>query len=150
MIEILFFTLLYPLKGGFFFEKGDRVLSVIACAVFCYFMGLDMLIPLAWLVSIAPSVGEEMGAYIGKGQYIDKGFGKEYGIKKGIQRGIFGGAVLTAVTGYVPFIWFSLLWMPLGYVGMNMGEKFKFNGWAFSEFLIGAFCYGVPFYLMSL
>lgn len=108
-----------------------------------------LLFALGWLVSVAPSMGEEHGAIgrIGKawGPYIDKGFGRDYGIKKGIQRGVFIGACMALATGYIPFICFSLLFVPAVFIGQQLSWWIlKRDGWVLSEPIIGALVYGIP------
>lgn len=64
-------------------------LPVSANPVFC---------ALFWLLAVSPSMGEDVGAVGGYrggwGPYIDKGFGRMYGVKKCLQRGVFMGFVL--------------------------------------------------------
>lgn len=64
---------------------GDAVMGA-SCAVL-------------WLAAFAPSMGEEAGATGGIcggwGPYLDRGFGRSYGVKKALQRGVFAGAILS-------------------------------------------------------
>lgn len=111
-------------------------------------------IAVAWLLAIAPSVGEEYGAIIGNGPYVDHkaDFGRLYGLKKGIQRGMWSGAIMALATGFVPFLWAALAFMPLASVSLTAGRRWGFDGWAVSEMLIGGVCFGIPMgmYLGSL
>lgn len=124
----------------------------------------SLLFAAGWLLSVAPSMGEEHGA-IGTskgawGPYIDalrpdgfQYFGRTYGIKKGLQRGIWIGAIMAAFTGYLPFIFWSLAFVPAVFVGQEIWLRWRgSNSWALSEPIIGAFCYGVPAagYILSL
>lgn len=115
------------------------------------------LFALGWLVSVAPSMGEEHGAIGtsqgGWGQYVvavypgteRKAFGRGYGVKKGIQRGIFIGAVMAAFTGFLPFVLWSLAFVPMVFIGQELYFRWKGqNSWVLSEPLIGLFCYGMP------
>jgi len=105
----------------------------------------------AWLLAVAPSMGEEHGAIgrIGKawGAYIkaEKSFGREYGIKKGLQRGVWMGAFMALATGYAGFIVASLLFVPAVFVGQQLSWMlFKRDGWVLAEPIIGALVFGVP------
>lgn len=120
---------------------------------------------IAWVISIAPSLGEEYGAIMGRSdkyaqwmpkletirlwkwkyQYIE---GHAYGLKKAMQRGVWIGACMTAVTGYIPFIYFSLAFVPLAYLCLNHAPRKIFDPWGWSEIAIGAVCYGIPFSMM--
>ncbi len=124
----------------------------------------------AWLVGVAPSMGEEHGAVgrIGRawGPYLAwmpqiKHFdlmglrlfsyteGREYGIKKAVQRGIFIGAAMALATGYVPYICFSLLFVPCVFIGQELSFRIlKRDGWVISEPIIGAVVYGIPTAMM--
>lgn len=94
---------------------------------------------------MASSVGEEIGAVGGYrgywGPYINKGFGRSYGVKKAIQRGVFAGAVLSL--GF-----YSLLPILLGalfpvayYAGVSI-EQFRTGAinanWHLGEIIWGA------------
>jgi hypothetical protein len=134
-----------------------------------------------WVLSIAPSLGEEYGSLMGRsdkyaawmpkikflnipsfagrflfdrvsfvsrnieGKYrVEWIEGHEYGVKKAVQRGVWIGACMTAVTGYVPFIYFSIFFVPLAYFSLNFVPKIIFDPWGWSEIAIGGICYGVP------
>mgnify|MGYP006446641313 CR=1 FL=1 len=99
-----------------------------------------------WLIAVAPSMGEEYGSMLNTGPYVkhSEDFGREYGIKKTIQRGVFMGAAMTLATGSVAFIWASLAYMPIAFIALNAGKKYNFSGWGWSELFVGAICFGVP------
>jgi hypothetical protein len=103
----------------------------------------------AWLLAVTPSMGEEHGA-IGRlkkswGPYINKGFGRSYGIKKGLQRGVWMGACMAVATGFTPFLWASLLFVPTVFIGQEINwHLYQTNGWRAAEPLIGAVVFGVP------
>lgn len=173
ILSIFVFSVLYALKGGSgktVFHNWNRVraknkilnfildgkkLGFILAWLFIAAMTGDIVLAFAvaaaWLLSVAPSMGEEHGA-IGRwkhswGDYIDysDSFGRLYGVKKGIQRGVFIGACMALATGYVPFICFSLLFVPCVYVGQEVYYRItKRDSWVWSEPLIGAVVYGIP------
>lgn len=130
----------------------------------------------AWLLSVAPSMGEEHGAVgttqLAWGDYLRwmpdqrriKIFGKvifsylegrEYGVKKAVQRGVWIGALMTLATGYIPFILFSFLFVPCVFAGQELYYRLtKQKGpvsWVLSEPIIGGVVYGLPMagYLLS-
>lgn len=106
------------------------------------------LLALAWLLSVAPSMGEEHGA-VGDhkewwGPYRLKQFGRKYGIKKALQRGAWMGFVFILLTPYTMVGWTSLLFVPIIFVGQSMGRlTLKERGWALVEPLIGGLCIGL-------
>jgi hypothetical protein len=90
-------------------------------------------------------MGEEAGAAgdykEAWGPYIDKGFGRSYGIKKGIQYGCFTGAVMSmAVGSWCIFI--AAATFPICYYLGNSFLRWRTNGeqrgWQYSEPLWGA------------
>lgn len=133
-------------------------------AVYKILLWPSLLFAAGWLLSVAPSMGEEHGAIGtsqgGWGPYIDalrpdgrKYFGRTYGIKKGIQRGIWIGAIMAAFTGYLPFVFWSLAFVPAVFIGQEIWWRWRgSNSWALSEPIIGALCYGIPTagYILSL
>lgn len=170
-----FFALMYALKGGSgkdvfpwwtklrnknkFTERllDGKVISTATIFVISMFFTIDistsLLFSAAWLAAVAPSMGEEHGA-IGTsthwwGKYRLSGFGRSYGIKKGLQRGVWMGACMALATGYIWYIPFSLLFIPCVFIGQEI--YFRLNGsdsWVLSEPLIGAFVFGLPTALM--
>ncbi len=104
----------------------------------------------AWLLAVAPSLGEEHGA-IGRvghawGSYVTSPnvFGREYGVKKGLQRGVWMGACMALVTGFIPFICTSLLFVPAVFIGQEITFRLTGrDGWALSEPIIGAAVFGL-------
>ena len=106
-------------------------------------------ITLAWLLSVAPSMGEEYGAIRNdkNSPYLKypEDFGREYGIKKAIQRGGFIGACMALATGSLLFIVSAaLLFVPLAWLALNYAPAKIFDRWGWSEILIGGFVYGLP------
>jgi len=106
----------------------------------------------AWLLAVSPSMGEEAGA-IGRyghwwGDYHDAVysdtskpvFNRSYGVLKGVQRGVWMGAVFT-VAGATAL---SIPIMGLGFVAAHfIGQELYFrlhgrDSWAYSEPLVGA------------
>ena len=68
----------------------------------------------------------------------------EYGTKKAIQRGTWMGACMTVGTASIPFIYFSLLFVPLAFLALNYAPNKILDGWGWSEVAIGAICFGIP------
>jgi hypothetical protein len=118
---------------------------------------------IAWIISIAPSMGEEYGALLGKGYPVDendKGISTvriplinkelswrketEYGIKKAVQRGIWMGACMAVATGSTLYIWFSLLFVPVATLCPHYAPRDILDRWGWSEIAIGAIIYGLP------
>lgn len=111
-----------------------------------------LFIGIAWLLSVAPSLGEEYGSIRNdlSSQY-QLYFDREYGLKKAVQRGVWMGAMMTLATGYVGFIVASFAFVPLAWVSLNYIKGFKpFDAWGWSEVLIGAVCFGLPMGIMVL
>lgn len=164
--------IIYAIKGGsgnvlknwnYVRDKNkilDRVLDGKVLSTFLFFVmsivlfGFSnpvLIIPLtiAWLVSVAPSMGEEHGSIgdykEGWGKYIERGFPRDYGIKKCVQRGLVFGAAFTAATGYIPFLWLSLLFVPSVFIGQCLNRLvLDRRGWTLAEPIIGAFVVGIP------
>lgn len=120
-------------------------------------------VTIAWILSIAPSMGEEYGALLGKGYPVDdndKGMVTiripiinkefswrkeiEYGIKKAIQRGVWSGACMAVATNSMLYIWFSFLFVPLAAISLHYAPRIIFDRWGWSEIAIGAIVYGLP------
>lgn len=107
-----------------------------------------LLLAAAWLIGVAPSMGEEAGAVgrIGRawGDYIDAGFGRSYGIKKALQRGVFLGAPFTIVTGDPIFLILGALFPVMHFVGQQIYYMIhRVDSWKYAEPLIGAVCIGI-------
>lgn len=102
-----------------------------------------------WLLAVAPSMGEEQAAIYNSltnnpyQRYPDD-FGRMYGIKKGVQRGVWMGACMTMATGCIWFIPASLAYVPIIWVTHNYGPNNKLDNWGWGEVFIGAICFGVP------
>lgn len=125
----------------------------------CYVpLGVAALIALGWLAAVAPSMGEEHGAVGdykgGWGPYLTalRGdgsgkvqFGRTYGVKKAVQRGLLMGSVMTLVTSYLPFLVASVAFVPCVWAGQCLNQIIlKKQGWTLSEPLIGAVLFGIP------
>lgn len=177
MIAIITFTIAYMIKGGWLgkikvvdgFEQkswlsGRMVDGKVLSTIIIFVLGLmsyditqGLIWAAAWLLAVAPSMGEEAGA-IGRtdkwwGDYKDavypkwhhnQGqvvFGRRYGILKGVQRGAWIGAVFTvagATTLSIPI-------MGLGFVAAHfIGQELYFRihksgqSWAYAEPIIGS------------
>lgn len=177
MIAIITFTIAYMIKGGWLgkiqavhnFEQRSwlngrivdgKVLSTIIVFLFGLFtvdISQALILSIAWLLAVAPSMGEEAGAIgrVGKwwGDYKDavypeghykQGqmvFGRRYGILKGVQRGAWMGAMFCcagATTLSIPI-------MGLGFVAAHfIGQEIYFRihkqgqSWAYAEPIIGS------------
>lgn len=187
MIEALFFSVMYAIKGGWLGkflpvdEWSRRSLFVDIALEGAYLsgfliflfmliatatmagqhatgvpvyelgpVGLALGVALAWVIGVRVSLGEEAGAVGdykgGWGPYIDQGFGRLYGVKKALQRGIFMGALLTLATGYTPFIVAGASFPLVYFIGNSLGLLvLKERGWSLSEPLLG-FVFGVAFH----
>lgn len=111
-----------------------------------------LLFAAGWLISVAPSMGEEHGAVgdlLGPlPAYKKTERGRLYDVKKALQRGVFMGAAMALMTGYVPYICFSLLFIPCVFFGQELNRLIlKTPGWTIAEPLIGAVVFGIPSYL---
>lgn len=161
-MSIVFFTLMMTIKGGWhwripqikalddgvmgFFLDGTRLSTLLVLG----YVGsltdplIGLFFALAWFVGNLASMGEEAGA-IGppaRGPYIEKGFGQAYGVKKGLQRGIYLGALLTFATfASDPSPWFIVAGatFPLCYfAGQYLYLKIhKTSSWAYAEPIYG-------------
>ncbi len=137
LFALLFNAKTVSLNGGAFGVPEYTVQTVIA-----------LLFALGWLASVAPSMGEEHGA-VGRwgnswGEYVTKGFGRKYGVKKALQRGVWIGACMVLATGFIPYLYFSLLFVPCVFIGQELGYRVTGKeGWALAEPIIGGFVYGI-------
>jgi len=130
------------------------IISVFLVLVYTSAMLTDLSQSLLFTLSyffVLMSMGEEAGAagdYKGPwGDYIDAGFGRSYGIKKGIQYGAFaGGCMALTMASWCPWIAGALF--PLAYyVGNSIYQLVnKTRSWEYSEFIWGAML-GVAFEL---
>lgn len=182
IIKILACATLYAIKGGSLnvfknwnrlrkknalndFVLDGKVLSTLLFWALVVSVTADGVLAtklaVAWLISVAPSMGEEHGA-IGDhqgawGPYVErmptlKRFGplairegRDFGIKKGIQRGLVFGAAFTLAAGDVIFLWWCIAFVPAVFIGQCIHKLvFKQNGWALAEPIIGAAVVGVP------
>lgn len=88
------------------------------------------------------SMGEEAGAVGsykgGWGDYIDKGFGRSYGIKKALQWGLAWGGLLTLVTGCVWFVPAGATFPVCYFIGSSIAAYRGQQGWAYAEPIYGA------------
>lgn len=98
-----------------------------------------------WLLAVSPSMGEEAGA-IGRmghwwGPYKELGFTRSYGVKKGLQRGVWTGAVFAMVFGHA-YIFIPILgigFVAAHFIGQDLCWRItKTEGWAWAEPLYGA------------
>lgn len=180
VLTLLFFGLMYALKGGQgpeifdnwkevrsrnpVFERllDGKVISGLLVLMFAlvktathvggaeYILnyGPAILFTAGWLAAVAPSIREELRAVFGqsKSLYIKHGeFGREFGIKKALQRGVWMGAMMALVTGYTPYICFSALFVPIAWGCYQLRkEKIGPKYWAVMEALTGALMFGVP------
>lgn len=149
MISIIVFAIAYLMKGGQFPLLYGKIFS--GFLVFDYlilFTGIglygSLLFTTAWMLAVTPSMGEEAGS-IGRfkywwGKYRNLGFTRSYGVKKGLQRGCWMGAMFAIATGSVV----SIPIMTLGFVASHyIGQEifyreFKKDNWVLSEAMIGS------------
>lgn len=187
MILPFIFAILFAIKGGsgniftnwnhvrqknklLNFLLDGKVLSTILVWIVITAWTADAIlavkIALAWLIAVAPSMGEEHGA-IGRighawGPYVQwmptlerkelfgclftYREGRMYGFKKALQRAVWIGAALTVATGYTPFILFALCcYVPAVFIGQQFNWMiFKSDGWTLAEPLIGLLVIGIP------
>ncbi len=153
MITILIFSLAYTLKGGQFplhFGKLFSCFWVFDYLILFTDLGLarSIFLTAAWLLAIAPSMGEEAGA-IGRfgywwGKYRDRGFDRSYGVLKGFQRGAFMGAAFTLALHPDPVAWhfiptLSFAFVIAHYLGQEIYfREFKKDNWVLSEAMLGS------------
>jgi hypothetical protein len=110
-----------------------------------------LLLMLAWLVAVSPSMGEEAGAIgrIGRhwGDYVDmwgEKEGRSYGWRKGLQRGVWLGAPFTVLTGLPHFIILGALFPVCHFIGQQIYYMIhKVDSWKYAEPLVGGVCIGI-------
>lgn len=172
MISAIFFALMMMIKGGWhwhltiwrkdgrwihledldrgvlgFFLDGSRLSTITVLIVVSVLIDplQGLAFALAWFIGNIASMGEEAGA-IGpppRGPYIENGFGQRYGVLKGLQRGIYLGALLTLSTFVTePSPWFIVAGasFPVCYfAGQSLQWKIhKTTSWAYAEPIYGA------------
>ncbi len=164
MIHIIIFSILMAIKGGShwryvpsgwsgknkvadWFLDGTQLSSFIAGIWAGVFIDplTGFLFGIAWWVGNMASLGEEVGAIgrLGKswGPYLDwlGKDGVEYGWKKGLQRGIYLGAMLALATGNTALIVAGAALPPVYWVGQTLHWKIKnTDSWAWAEPIYGA------------
>ncbi|MET3414769.1 hypothetical protein [Methylobacterium sp. 1030] len=167
MIPVLVFAALMAIKGGWLgripgwtaFQNSnmatERIFdgSIISACLAGLYVGMihdplaGVAFALAWFTGNAPSMGEEAGAIgtyrRGWGDYVEAGFPRSMGWKKGLQRGVFLGACLTLPTFLDdPSPWFILagaLFPAVYWAGQSLHYAFhKTDSWAYAEPIYGA------------
>ncbi|MEE7442663.1 hypothetical protein [Methylobacterium oryzae] len=161
MMTVLFFALMGMIKGGWhwrikplkaldhgvagFFLDGSRLstLFVLIWASLSVDTWTGLWFSIAWFLGNISSMGEEAGA-IGRagriwGPYVEKlGRDREFGLKMGMMRGVYLGALLTLATfTSTPSPWFIVAGasFPLAYfAGSTLHWKIhKTDSWAYAE-----------------
>jgi hypothetical protein len=162
LLSIPVFATAYLFKGGQFnnyLDKlpnafGGKFFAALIIFVFCATLTSDwvhgLIFCVAWLLAVSPSMGEEAGA-VGRwgfswGEYIDKGFGRMYGVQKALQRGAWMGAVFTVAGAATISIPIMAIGFPLAHlIGQEIHWRVhKKDDWKYSEVIVGAllgFCY---------
>lgn len=148
MLSIPVFVIAYMLKGGQFPVRFGKALS--AGLVFSFVVNdtdnilTALFMTAAWLLAVAPSIGEEAGA-IGRvghwwGKYRERGFDRMYGVLKGVQRGAWMGAVFTVAGATTLSIPIMALGFPLAhFIGQELYWRIhKNDDWKYAEFLVGS------------
>lgn len=122
-------------------NKGLSLLFVIACLSLCSFFvdkinWVDVfLISVAWMGSVSPAV---MFTSAVLGDFKES-------LKDGFVRGSVIGACMALSTGFIWFIPFGWLYGIVAYLGFKLKLTFwKLDAWAWTEVMIGAFCFGIP------
>lgn len=170
MFCALAFSALYLIKGGahfripvignaaqkpfFRYVFDNRLLSSLLCIPVCIIAGLPewqaVIVAAAWFVANLPSIGEEIGAIGGyKGNWPSESeedyviLTKAGGWKKGIQRGVFTGAVLS-LFAWNPLIVMAgalfpiIVWCSYSVTQLITGKVRNEEGWVLYEALFGA------------
>lgn len=160
MIEAVVFGLAYAVKGGWlkklsFWEKWSKRYDILqaldgkAFSVFIVFLwalyavpDLALFLPVAWLIGIAPSMGEEAGGVgrLGRawGPYIDH-FDRTFAVKEAVIRGVFTTAFLAVILGN-PFLLLAGASFPAVY-WLLQTAYWKIHGkdsWGYAEPVYGA------------
>lgn len=145
---------LYALKGGDVAKRlpYGRITSSILFGVAIALVNLDiiegLLAGVGWGLGVSPSLGEEAGAVGGFkgawGEYIEKGFGRSYGIKHCLQRGVWTGAMIALglQSGFTGLIVAGAAMVPLYWIGISIRQLPKNvpinQPWDIGEWLYGA------------
>jgi len=161
LISTLVFAAAVALKGGHLEKLGINLpvlngfhLSLLLVGAYSFFMLplFGAILFIAGFALLRMSMGEEAGAvgdYAGAwGEYIDKGFGRSYGVKKAAQYGAFAGGFMALALGGAWPMWLAGVAMPAVYFVGNSLYRFKHgtSSWAYSEPLWGA-ALGIAFAL---
>ena len=164
ILTIPIFAIAYLFKGGQFnnyLKKlpkfiGGKFIAALIIFIFCSAASSDwvhgLIFCVAWLLAVSPSMGEEAGA-IGRwghwwGRYRELGFGRRYGVLKGVQRGAWMGAVFTVAGATTLSIPIMALGFPLAhFIGQEIYYRIhKADDWKYSEFAVGGLlglCYAL-------
>ena len=162
LLCIPLFSVLYALKGGWharlfpkllefmkrnpvadFFLDGTRLSTALCATALAPLAGVQTacIFAVAWLLAVAPSVGEEAG---GIGDYKEnwgpyaENFEDSYAWKKGLQRGAYAGALLSLASGYTGFILAGLSFPAVYFAGSSVYRYFHGRrSWAYAEPLYG-------------
>lgn len=165
-MAVIIFAIAYALKGGWlgkvtrfdtwrkkqtwFISKGldGKSLATILVFVFCLLNAgflMAVAITAAWLLAVSPSMGEEAGA-IGRyghwwGKYRGIGLSRSYGVKKGLQRGVWIGAMFSVVMGsaslFIPVL--GIGFVAAHFIFQEIYYRIhKQDSWAYAEPAIGA------------
>lgn len=149
ILSILVFALAYAIKGGWmgkYTRSGKAVSTAIVLLFGIVFLPWQYALALAaaWVIGVAPSMGEEAGAVgdykEGWGDYVDHpdSFGREYGVKKSIQRGLWTTFFMGAVLNSWALALCGALFPVVYFIGNSACRYFKRSkGWAWSEWLYG-------------
>lgn len=107
-----------------------KVLSTILYGLLIWALPVaenPVLCALFWLLAVAPSIGEDVGAVGGYrggwGPYIERGFGRMYGVKKCLQRGVFMGAVLGLPFWDMGFALAGAMLPVIAFIGISIEQR---------------------------
>lgn len=147
MMVIALFSLAYLIKGGQFpIRSGKAISTGLVFAISCNYHEVfqSLIVSAAWLLAVAPSMGEEAGA-IGRighwwGKYLERGFDRRYGVLKGVQRGAWMGAVFTVAGATTLSIPLMSVGFPLAHF-LGQEAHWRIHGrddWKYAEAIVGA------------
>lgn len=117
-----------------------KIVSATGFGLLAYLAGFGFLFPAAgWLLGVAPSVGEEIGAVGGiKGNW--RAEGRVWGWKKGFIRGVFLGAMLAVAFDSTAFIWACAPFPIYSFIGVSI-EQLRTGtveaSWRWHEWITG-------------